>query len=92
MGFAIADLQDDNIWALFVLPEYQKMGIGKRLHQLMLNWYFAHQKEKVWLSTAPGTRAETFYTNQGWTRTGYIKTREIKMEMTATEWLNKISD
>ena len=65
MGFAIADLQDDNIWALFVLPEYQKMGIGKRLHQLMLNWYFANQKEKVWLSTAPGPEQKLFIPSKG---------------------------
>ena len=88
-GFAIAGLQDNNTWALFVLPEYENMGIGKRLHQLMLNWYFKHAKERVWLSTAPGTKAETFYINQGWTKTGDLKPGEIKMGMTAATWLNK---
>ncbi len=37
VGFAIADLQDYNIWALFVLPEYEHLGIGKKLHTLMLD-------------------------------------------------------
>lgn len=29
VGFAIADLQENNIWALFILPEYEKMVLGK---------------------------------------------------------------
>ena len=89
VGFAIADLQDDNIWALFVLPKYEQKGIGKQLHQLMLDWYFSHSKERVWLSTAPGTRAEAFYIKQGWTKTGYLQSGEIKMEITAATWLQK---
>jgi GNAT superfamily N-acetyltransferase len=91
IGFAIANLKDDSIWALFVLSEYEKMGIGKYLHQLMPDWYFTHSKKKVWLSTSPGTRVETFYIKKGWTKVGYLNTGEIKMEMTATVWLNKTS-
>ena len=40
LGFAIADLMDDNIWALFVHPDHEKKGIGKKLHDTMLKWYF----------------------------------------------------
>jgi hypothetical protein len=40
VGFAIADLQDNNIWALFLLPEYEGRGIGSQLHHAMLQWYF----------------------------------------------------
>ena len=87
VAFAIADLQDNNIWALFVLPEYENMGIGKQLHKTMLDWYFAQGKDKVWLSTWPGTRAEIFYTKQGWTKTGFLKNGEVKMELTAATWL-----
>jgi GNAT superfamily N-acetyltransferase len=39
-GFAIADLQDNNIWALFIHPDFEGRGIGKRLHDEMMNWYF----------------------------------------------------
>ncbi len=83
VGFAIADLQGHSIWALFVHPAYEGRGIGKKLHDLMLRWYFAHTKEKVWLSTAPGTRAETFYRMQGWTDAGIQKNGEVRFEM---EW------
>jgi GNAT superfamily N-acetyltransferase len=57
-GFSIIDLQDHNVWALFVHPEYESKGIGRKLHRLMLDWYFNQTLETVWLGTAPHTRAE----------------------------------
>jgi ribosomal protein S18 acetylase RimI-like enzyme len=36
VGFSIADVQANNIWALFVHPAYEDKGIGKHLHGLML--------------------------------------------------------
>jgi GNAT superfamily N-acetyltransferase len=89
VGFAIADLQDDNIWALFLLPEVERQGIGKGLHKLMLDWYFAQGKEHVWLGTAPGTRAEGFYKAAGWTATGMHGKGEVKFELTSGEWLTR---
>ncbi len=86
VGFAIADLKDDNIWALFIHPDYEANGIGKELHKIMLDWYFVHQKEKVWLGTAPKTRAEKFYRKQGWKELGTHGKGEIKFEMTGDEW------
>src|SRR5262245_56278178 len=58
VGFAIADLKDDSIWALFIDPRYEGKGIGKKLHHLMLDWYFSQNKESVWLGTSPNSRAE----------------------------------
>jgi len=86
IGFAIADLIDNNIWALFVHPDFEKQGIGKTLHNTMLDWYFAQQKEMVWLSTSPNTRAENFYRMQGWKEAGLCGKGEIKFEMNAGEW------
>lgn len=85
VGFAIADLQAQNIWALFVLPQFEQQGIGQRLHQLMLDWYFAQGHLHVWLSTAPGTRAEAFYQKAGWKATG-MQGKEIRFEMNLTDW------
>ena len=31
IGFSIVDLKEHNIWALFVRPEYEAKGIGKKL-------------------------------------------------------------
>lgn len=86
IGFAFVDVANQNIWALFVTPAYEKRGIGKTLHALMLNWYFAQHSEPLWLSTAPNTRAETFYGKQGWVKTGLYGKGEIKFEITRESW------
>ena len=86
VGFAIVDLVDHNVWALFVLPGYERMGIGKRLHDLMLDWYFSKTSTMLWLGTAPGTRAENFYRKAGWRETGVHGKGEIKFEMNKEDW------
>ena len=91
VGFAIADLVDNNIWALFIHPDHEAGGVGKELHRLMLNWYFNQGKETVWLSTAPGTRAASFYERQGWKLVGPYGKGEIKFEMERTDWTKRVS-
>jgi GNAT superfamily N-acetyltransferase len=86
VGFAIADLKENNIWALFVQPEFEKKGIGKKLHAIMLNWYFAQGEKDVWLGTAPNTRAATFYSMLGWKEVGTHGKEEIKFEMNFDNW------
>lgn len=87
VGFAIADLQANNIWALFVLPGYEGKGIARMLQKLMLHWYFAQGKNSVWLSTSPGTRAEKFYHETGWKETGPYGKNEIRLEMSWEQWI-----
>lgn len=87
VGFSIIDMVDNNVWALFVHPNHDNKGIGKKLHQLMLDWYFTRTKQTVWLSTTPGTRAEKFYTLQGWQPAGNYGKDEVKFAMQATDWL-----
>lgn len=86
VGFAIADLKEDNIWALFITPAHEAKGIGKKLQQLMLDWYFSQGKSSVWLGTAPNTRAAIFYRKTGWREAGIRSNGEIKFEMTHAEW------
>ncbi|HEX5654107.1 MAG TPA: GNAT family N-acetyltransferase [Chitinophagaceae bacterium] len=87
VGFSIADLVDHNVWALFVRPGFDKKGIGKKLHDLMLDWYFSQTDHVIWLGTAPGTRAESFYRRAGWKETGVHGKTEIKFEMSRPDWL-----
>ncbi|SRX73700.1 GNAT family N-acetyltransferase [Aequorivita antarctica] len=86
VGFSIVDLQENNIWALFVHPSYDKQGIGKQLQKLMLDWYFKQTKMNVWLGTAPNTRAESFYRKTGWKEIGTHGKGEVKFEMTYENW------
>lgn len=86
VGFSIADLVDHNVWALFIEPGHDKKGIGKKLHEMMLDWYFNQTNQTIWLSTSPATRAEMFYRKAGWKETGMHGKGEIKFEMTAIDW------
>ncbi len=89
VGFSIVDLKDNNIWALFLKPEFEKLGIGKQLHDIMIDWYFTKTSDTVWLGTSPKTRAETFYRNAGWREIGTHGKGEIKFEMTYNDWINR---
>jgi len=88
VGFAYVDMKENNVWALFVQPEYAEKGIGKALHNLMLDWYFTVSNKKIWLGTAANTRAEGFYRRQGWTEVG-LHGKEIKFEMSFDDWKAK---
>lgn len=89
VGFSIVDLKENNIWALFLSPEHEKKGIGKQLHDVMLNWYFEQTSDTVWLGTSPNTRAEEFYRKAGWVEIGTHGKGEIKFEMTYANWVKK---
>jgi GNAT superfamily N-acetyltransferase len=86
VGFAIVDMLQANIWALFVLPEYAQKGIGRTLHDLMLNWAFSKNIEALWLSTDPGTRAEQFYIKAGWQLAGPAPDGEVRFKMHKSDW------
>mgnify|MGYP001388200286 FL=1 len=85
VGFSIVDFVENNVWALFLLPEFEGKGIGKKLHQLMLDEYFSKTKETIWLSTEANSRAENFYKKQGWKNAGFHG-NEVKFEMSFEDW------
>lgn len=85
-GFAIIDIIQNNIWALFVRPGFEKKGIGKRLHDIMVDWFFEQHENTLWLGTAPNTRAEHFYRAAGWKEVGRRDNGEIKFEITFSDW------
>jgi len=68
VGFASADISDGSIWALFVSPEREGLGIGKRLLALTTDYLFTQGHDKIVLATSADTRADTFYAAQGWER------------------------
>ena len=86
VGFSIISIKDNNVWALFIQPGYERQGIGRLLHDCMMKWYFSQTSETIWLGTAPGTRAEKFYEAAGWTRTGIRPNGEVRFEMSQFQW------
>ncbi|MBL7724133.1 MAG: GNAT family N-acetyltransferase [Chitinophagaceae bacterium] len=89
VAFAIVSVTDRNVWALFVEPGYDKKGIGRQLHDRMMDWYFGQTADVIWLSTTPGTRAESFYRKSGWQEAGLYGKGEIRFEMTFESWKNR---
>lgn len=86
VGFSIVGLKQRNVWALFVHPEFEGMGIGKKLHNVMIDWYFEQTKDKIWLGTGFNTKAEHFYRKAGWIEVETNGKDEIKFEMTYDDW------
>ena len=86
VGFAVVSTADNNVWALFILPAYEGQGIGKKLQQHMLQWYFAQTEKTVWLHTDAYSRAAAFYRKSGWKEVGWHNHQEIKFEMDFATW------
>ena len=66
VAFAVGNRETKNVWALFVDPEHEGKGYGRRLHAAMVEWLFSQGVQCIWLSTDPGTRAQRFYEAAGW--------------------------
>lgn len=66
-GFGIADATSRSLWALFARPGFERRGIGRALHDAMVEWLFKVGSAPIWLSTEPNTRAARFYATAGWT-------------------------
>jgi GNAT superfamily N-acetyltransferase len=81
VGFSIVNLEEAEVWALFVDPISEGLGIGGQLHDTMIQWYFAQVKTELILGTEPGTRAEGFYLHRGWVATGQKSNGEIIFKM-----------
>ena len=89
VGFSIVSVLHQNVWALFVLPEHESRGIGKQLHDIMIDWYFDQTEQTIWLGTEQNTRAEKFYIKRGWKIVGINGENETKFEMTKENWFIK---
>ena len=86
VGFAIGDLEKNNVWALFVQPGFEGQGIGRELLISLLDWYYSKTNDTIWLSSAPNTRAVDFYRSFGWKETGPLPNGELKFELSAKDW------
>ena len=80
VGFAIGNALTGNIWALFMEPEYERQGYGRRLHDEMVSWLFSQGLQKLWLTTEQHTRAERFYEVAGWHNAGVVASGELLFE------------
>lgn len=68
VAFCYADKVNASIWALFVHPDYEGRGLGQSLLKQAVDWLFEIGHECVHLTTGINTRADRFYSKQGWMR------------------------
>jgi GNAT superfamily N-acetyltransferase len=83
IGFAVGNAQTGNIWALFVDPQHEAQGHGRRLHDEMVSWLWSRGLRRLWLSTGAGTRAQRFYERAGWRHQGCTASGELLFELHA---------
>jgi GNAT superfamily N-acetyltransferase len=81
VGFSIADALTHSVWALFVLPQHEGRGLGRRLLNAAVDWLWECGAERVWLTTGPATRAVGFYRALGWQQAGPTPYGELRFEL-----------
>jgi GNAT superfamily N-acetyltransferase len=79
VGFAAIEGIDRRVWALFVAPEAEGSGVGRALHEAMLDWARAQSISELCLTTSEATRAERFYRLAGWKRVGSAEDGELRL-------------
>jgi len=83
VAFAIGNATNGNIWALFVHPDHERRGYGRALHDTMVEWLWSQGLARLWLTTEPGTRAQSFYEAAGWQLVGLADHGEVRYERSA---------
>ena len=86
VALGVVDMEENNIWALIVNGQSQEYDCGNKLHEILLDWYFAFKADPLWLSADSGSKEEAFYLAQGWLRTGIMANGEMRFEMSKEIW------
>jgi GNAT superfamily N-acetyltransferase len=79
-GFSAGDPRDGSIFALFVDPAFEGLGIGQALILAACRSLAAAGHRVAKLSTDPATRAERFYLRNGWRAKGLDARGEMVFE------------
>ena len=80
VGFAAIDAARASLWALFVDPDAEGLGVGRALHATLIETARERRIPRLTLTTSPGTRAERFYRTNGWTVLGGTDSGKLRME------------
>ena len=81
VAVVVGNARNGNIWGLFVNPDFERRGFGRRLLDTAVEWLWSQGLTRLWLTTAPGTRAQGFYEAGGWTHGGVTEHGEIRFEL-----------
>ena len=81
VAVVVGNARNGNIWGLFVHPEFERRGLGRRLLDTAVDWLWSRGLTQLWLTTTPGTRAHGFYEAAGWKQAGLTEHGEIRFEL-----------
>jgi GNAT superfamily N-acetyltransferase len=70
-----------DIFALFVLPQFEGGGIGTLLLDAAVNWLCGNGPKPIRLNTERTTKAFRFYINRGWHETGLLEDGDPVLEL-----------
>jgi len=79
VGFSMVDLDTACLFAAFVLPEYEGLGIGMGLIKACESEIFKSHSV-AWLETAQSSRAAKLYRHLGWINETYVGEGDVRME------------
>ncbi len=80
LGFSASNPRDGSIWAVFVDPPSEGLGIGQMLLEQAIADLAREGHSKAHLTTEAGSRAEGFYRHLGWRQTGIAVDGDLVFE------------
>ncbi|MGQ5523708.1 GNAT family N-acetyltransferase [Chitinimonas sp. PSY-7] len=89
VAFSMVDASLATVFAMFVLPEYERRGLGRLLMQEAEHWLFSRNCKQIWLQTDKNqeVRANGFYQHLGWTCDGIQDDGQVRYTKSAPHHL-----
>lgn len=81
IGFSCARFVQKDVWALFIDREYEGLGIGNKLMELLERWMFSQGHTEITLTTEPRTRAERLYRKRSWKEISVLPNGDIEFRL-----------
>ena len=83
VGFTLGDGATAEMLVIAIYPEYEKLGIGKKLITQIQDWLWSFGHKELWLWSNPDStvRAHGFYRKLGWEPTGEINGNDEKLKL-----------
>lgn len=86
-GFSLANADEGTVFAMFIRPEHEGKGLGRRLMAEAEGWLFSRGWPEIWLLTGvdPSLRAHGFYRRLGWRLSGPHADQQVRYVKSAGE-------